>query len=106
MELTPAAKDLLAERGFDPVLGARPLRRAIQRDIEDALSEKILFGEIVRGQKVVVDADGEGILGEFVFTGVPWDRSEQAEDQQAEDESGEAGDGGGADAVEPAPALG
>ena len=106
VELTPAAKDLLAERGFDPVLGARPLRRAIQRDIEDALSEKILFGEIVRGQKVVVDADGEGILGEFVFTGVPWDRSEQAEDQQAEDESGEAGDGGGADAVEPAPALG
>ena len=106
VELTPAAKDLLAERGFDPVLGARPLRRAIQRDIEDALSEKILFGEIVRGQKVVVDADGEGILGEFVFTGVPWDRSEQAEGQQAEDESGEAGDGGGADAVEPAPALG
>ena len=41
IELTDAAKDLLAERGFDPVLGARPLRRAIQRDIEDALSEKM-----------------------------------------------------------------
>lgn len=73
IELTDAAKELLAERGFDPVLGARPLRRAVQRDIEDALSEKILFGEIERGQKVVVDAEGEGILGEFTFRGEPWD---------------------------------
>ena len=73
IELTEAAKSLLAERGFDPVLGARPLRRAIQRDIEDALSEKILFGEIARGQKVIVDAVGEGILGEFVFHGETWD---------------------------------
>ncbi|VEG27970.1 ATP-dependent Clp protease ATP-binding subunit [Actinomyces howellii] len=73
VELTEAAKDLLAERGFDPVLGARPLRRAIQRDIEDALSEKILFGEISRGQKVIVDAVGEGILGEFTFHGEGWD---------------------------------
>ena len=73
IELTDAAKELLAERGFDPVLGARPLRRAIQRDIEDALSEKILFGEIERGQKVIVDAQGEGILGEFTFRGEPWD---------------------------------
>src|SRR5690606_11679151 len=46
IELTPAAKELLAERGFDPVLGARPLRRAIQREIEDQLSEKILYGEL------------------------------------------------------------
>ncbi|WP_273167739.1 hypothetical protein, partial [Actinomyces israelii] len=43
------------------------------RDIEDALSEKILFGEIERGQKVIVDAEGEGILGEFTFRGEPWD---------------------------------
>ncbi|MDD9207349.1 ATP-dependent Clp protease ATP-binding subunit, partial [Georgenia sp. 10Sc9-8] len=69
IELTPAAKQLLAERGYDPVLGARPLRRAIQREIEDQLSEKILFGEIKAGQKVVVDAEGEGLLGEFTFTG-------------------------------------
>jgi len=73
IELTPAAKALLADRGYDPVLGARPLRRAIQRSIEDALSEKILFGEIKPGQKVLVDAEGEGILGEFVFKGVPKD---------------------------------
>ena len=46
IELTPAAKGLLARRGWDPVLGARPLRRTIQREIEDQLSEKILFGEV------------------------------------------------------------
>ncbi|OKL52606.1 ATP-dependent Clp protease ATP-binding subunit [Buchananella hordeovulneris] len=67
LELTEAARALLVEKGYDPVLGARPLRRAIQREIEDALSEKILFGEIKPGQKVIVDAEGEGPLGEFVF---------------------------------------
>ena len=46
IELTPEAKAALAARGYDPVLGARPLRRTIQRDIEDALSEKILFGDL------------------------------------------------------------
>jgi ATP-dependent Clp protease ATP-binding subunit ClpC len=58
IELTPAAKGLLARRGFDPVLGARPLRRTIQREIEDQLSEKILFGDIEPGQIVVVDVEG------------------------------------------------
>ena len=71
IEITPAAKKLLSEKGYDPVLGARPLRRAIQRDIEDALSEKILFGELKAGQMVIVDAEGEGLLGEFIFRGVP-----------------------------------
>ena len=71
IELTDAAKELLAERGFDPVLGARPLRRAVQRDIEDALSEKILFGEIATGSHILVDAQGEGLLGEFTFTSIP-----------------------------------
>ncbi|KFI94903.1 ATP-dependent Clp protease ATP-binding subunit [Bifidobacterium stellenboschense] len=69
LELTDAAKDLLAQKGFDPLLGARPLRRVIQRDIEDAISEKILMGELTDGQRVVVDAEGEGILGEFTFKG-------------------------------------
>ncbi len=55
LELTTAAKALLAKKGYDPVLGARPLRRTIQREIEDALSEKILFGELLPGQIVVVD---------------------------------------------------
>src|SRR2546423_14319123 len=57
LELTPRAAKLLASRGFDPVLGARPLRRPIQREIEDQLSEKILFGEVMPGQIVVVDTE-------------------------------------------------
>jgi ATP-dependent Clp protease ATP-binding subunit ClpC len=69
IELTSAAKDLLAKRGFDPVLGARPLRRTIQRDIEDALSERILFNELVPGQIVMVDVEGEGSDATFTFTG-------------------------------------
>lgn len=67
LELTDAAKQVLAEKGYDPVLGARPLRRTIQRDIEDALSEKILFGQVHPGDAIVVDAEGEGILGELRF---------------------------------------
>ena len=56
LELTDAAKDLLAQKGFDPLLGARPLRRVIQRDIEDAISEKILMATSKDGQRVKVDA--------------------------------------------------
>ena len=76
LELTDAAKDLLAQKGFDPLLGARPLRRVIQRDIEDAISEKILLGELEDGQRVVVDAEGEGILGEFTFRGERFEEPE------------------------------
>ncbi|MDN5860538.1 MAG: AAA family ATPase, partial [Pseudonocardia sp.] len=80
IELTPAAKSLLAKRGFDPVLGARPLRRTIQREIEDQLSEKILFGEVESGQIVIVDVEddpepGPGSAGDdrqrFTFRGEP-----------------------------------
>ncbi|WP_282005656.1 ATP-dependent Clp protease ATP-binding subunit [Propioniciclava sinopodophylli] len=67
--LTDAAKTSIAKRGFDPVLGARPLRRAIQRDIEDILAEKILFGELSSGQIVVVDVAEEGSELPFTFTG-------------------------------------
>ena len=60
VELTEAAKDLLAEKGYDPALGARPLRRTIQRLVEDQLSEKLLYKEFSAGQTVIVDArDGE-----------------------------------------------
>ena len=69
IELTQAAKDLLATRGFDPVLGARPLRRTVQREIEDVLSEKILFGEVRPGQIVLVDVEGEGEDAGFTFVG-------------------------------------
>jgi len=75
LELTDAAKKLLAKKGYDPVLGARPLRRTIQREIEDALSEKILYGELQAGQIVLVDAepspDGVEKNGKFTFRGEP-----------------------------------
>jgi ATP-dependent Clp protease ATP-binding subunit ClpC len=69
IELTQAAKDLLATRGFDPVLGARPLRRTVQREIEDVLAEKMLYGEVGPGQIVLVDVEGEGATAAFTFHG-------------------------------------
>ena len=69
IELTTAAKELLAKRGYDPVLGARPLRRTIQREVEDSLSEKILFGDLRPGQIIVVDVEGEGDDAKFTFVG-------------------------------------
>ena len=69
LQLTDAARELLADAGFDPVLGARPLRRAIQREIEDALSERILFGELQPGQVVTVGVAGEGKERTFTFNG-------------------------------------
>ncbi|MEV6351021.1 AAA family ATPase, partial [Actinoplanes sp. NPDC051851] len=59
LELTDNAKLYLANKGFDPVMGARPLRRVIQRDLEDALSEQILFSSLQPGQVVTVDCDGD-----------------------------------------------
>ena len=71
MELTMEAKNLLAKKGYDPVLGARPLRRTIQREIEDVLSEKILYGELKAGEIVLVSTEGEGKAEVFTFTGNP-----------------------------------
>ncbi|MEJ5927659.1 ATP-dependent Clp protease ATP-binding subunit [Corynebacterium sp. H128] len=76
IELSPQAKKLLAKRGFDPVLGARPLRRTIQREIEDVLSEKILYGEFGAGEIVKVevenwDGESKGEDAKFVFTSNP-----------------------------------
>ncbi|MFZ1382723.1 MAG: ATP-dependent Clp protease ATP-binding subunit [Scrofimicrobium sp.] len=71
LQLTDDARELLAERGYDPVLGARPLRRVIQRDIEDAISERILFGTLGSGDVVtigVAEVDGKK---EFTFNGDP-----------------------------------
>jgi ATP-dependent Clp protease ATP-binding subunit ClpC len=64
IELTDAAKTLLAERGYDQALGARPLRRTIQRLVEDPLSEKLLHKEFRAGETVIVDV----VDGEIVFT--------------------------------------
>ncbi len=69
LELTTMAKALLARKGYDPVLGARPLRRTIQREVEDVLSEKILYGELKSGEFVLVDATGDEKDSTFLFTG-------------------------------------
>ncbi|MEY4301006.1 MAG: hypothetical protein RJA30_157, partial [Actinomycetota bacterium] len=67
IELSQEAKDKLIELGFDPALGARPLRRAVQREVEDKLSEKILHGELASATHVKIDL----VAGEFVFTAKP-----------------------------------
>ncbi|RYQ22222.1 ATP-dependent Clp protease ATP-binding protein [Bifidobacterium pseudolongum subsp. pseudolongum] len=85
LDLTDKAKDLLAQKGFDPLLGARPLRRVIQRDIEDAVSEKILMGELNDNERVIVDADGEGILGEFTFRSEPFELPAAGENDPSKD---------------------
>ena len=60
LELTEAAKAFLGEKGFDPVLGARPLRRLIQTEVEDRLSDELLGGNINAGDVAVVDLDDGG----------------------------------------------
>ena len=67
IEVSQAAKEELAERGYDPSMGARPLRRTIQTEIEDQLSERLLFGEINPGAKITVGFEGEGRDGKFTF---------------------------------------
>jgi ATP-dependent Clp protease ATP-binding subunit ClpC len=62
LELTDGAKILLAEKGYDPQLGARPLRRAIQRMVEDPLSERILWKEFRAGVTIIVDAENDEVV--------------------------------------------
>jgi ATP-dependent Clp protease ATP-binding subunit ClpA len=73
-ELTPEAGMWLAKEGFDPVYGARPLRRAIQRQLENPLARSVLSGDLEPGSHLVVDAGSEGItitLGaDRTFTGI------------------------------------
>ena len=59
LEVTPEAKAVLAERGYDPVFGARPLKRTIQRMIENPLAVEVLAGRFVEGDTIVVEPDGE-----------------------------------------------
>jgi ATP-dependent Clp protease ATP-binding subunit ClpC len=62
LEVTDEAKDFLGSKGYDPVFGARPLRRLIQNSVEDQLSEALLRGEFLPGDTVVADCDGEKIV--------------------------------------------
>ena len=107
IELTQKAKDLLAKRGFDPVLGARPLRRTIQREIEDQLSEKILFGEIGAGEIITVDVEGwdgeskDNTGAKFTFSPRPKPLPEDTEEPQLDDAEVRENDADSTDAGEP-----
>ena len=70
LELSGAAQNFLADKGYDPELGARPLRRAIQHFIEDPLSEKILFKEFSAGQTIVIDVKDGAEGPELTFEGI------------------------------------
>jgi ATP-dependent Clp protease ATP-binding subunit ClpB len=59
LELTPAAKAWLADRGYDPAYGARPLRRLISKAIGDELARRLLGGELTEGDAILVDAEGD-----------------------------------------------
>jgi len=61
LELTDAARDLLASEGYDAAFGARPLKRLIQRELQDPLAMRLLAGEIHDGDTVTVDADGDAL---------------------------------------------
>jgi ATP-dependent Clp protease ATP-binding subunit ClpB len=65
LELTPAAKALLVSEGYDPAFGARPLRRTIQRMIQDPLAMQILEGKVLPGEHIKVDRDGKNEAMKF-----------------------------------------
>ena len=71
LETTDAAREYLGEKGFDPVLGARPLRRLIQNEVEDALSDALLSGNINAGDIAVVDMDDDGKILVTAKSGEP-----------------------------------
>jgi ATP-dependent Clp protease ATP-binding subunit ClpB len=62
LELTPRAREWLANEGYDPAYGARPLKRVIQRAVQDGLAEEILAGRVSDGSRVVIDANDDGIV--------------------------------------------
>ena len=63
LELTDAAQDKIAEEGYDPEYGARPLRRALQKHVEDRLSEELLKGKVLTGHNIIFDVEND----EFVI---------------------------------------
>jgi ATP-dependent Clp protease ATP-binding subunit ClpB len=62
IELTPAARELIARQGYDPVYGARPLRRYIQREVETRIARALISGEVADGALISIDADGELLI--------------------------------------------
>jgi ATP-dependent Clp protease ATP-binding subunit ClpC len=79
IEMSDAAKDRLIDIGFDPTLGARPLRRAMQSEIEDRISERILDGDLSAGDHIKVDY----VDGQFEFDIVGTDQVVRVDKQKA-----------------------
>jgi ATP-dependent Clp protease ATP-binding subunit ClpC len=75
LEATEAGRRLLADKGFDPEMGARPLKRVIQNEVEDQLSDKVLAGEFQSGDRILIDAEDEEIV-------LRKDRVEAAEEEE------------------------
>jgi len=71
LEVTPAAKEYLAQAGYDPDFGARPLKRTIQREVQDVLALKVLSGEFKEGDTILVDATPEGLIFQSIVVGEP-----------------------------------
>jgi ATP-dependent Clp protease ATP-binding subunit ClpB len=77
LELTEAARDLIARAGYDPVYGARPLRRFIQRDVETKIGRALLTGELHDGATIILDAEGDELI-------VTWRNPETGDEAAAE----------------------
>jgi ATP-dependent Clp protease ATP-binding subunit ClpB len=90
LELTDAARGVLAEEGFDPAFGARPLKRAIQRSVQDPLARRILAGEFHEGDTALVDAGHEGQL---VFRRIAKANGENANGEAADSENSDVVEG-------------
>ncbi len=71
LEVTPAAKEYLAQAGYDPDFGARPLKRTIQREVQDVLALKVLSGEFKEGDTILVDSSPDGLVFQSIVEGEP-----------------------------------
>jgi ATP-dependent Clp protease ATP-binding subunit ClpC len=71
VELAPSALDLLAEKGYDPQFGARPLKRAIQKYVEDVVAEQMISGQLQPGSVLKLEADSEGQMQVTVVDPTP-----------------------------------
>jgi ATP-dependent Clp protease ATP-binding subunit ClpB len=79
LELTPAAIGLLCERGYDPAYGARPLKRAIQRYLQDPLAKAIIAGEFKPGDRIRGDRNGDEVrFGTVTYEGGKKNHEEEA----------------------------
>ena len=74
LEVSEVARNLIAEEGYDPVYGARPLKRVIQQRLQNALANEILSGEFAEGSTLRVDAAADG----FIFTADPTPETQSA----------------------------